>query len=199
MAKQVFFVDLKHFTYHFTPGVFAEYWLQQLKRDSNSFKDETWQQDFVLTVLADNFETFFNYAKVIREILLYLSRPPNNSITEQPKTNLIKILLKNVSRKQFLLNYLPKYCNDKEYNTKSGHILVNIIANYHPTKPEDGDLGDSEFIKRGIETGLAIWSEAGFVQNASIKHLKCKHWGFSIGTKFSRSPFKLLEKIDHKG
>jgi len=156
--------------------VFAEYWIQQLTRDYNSLKTDTWQQDLILNLLTDNSETFFNYAKVIREILLFLSKPSNNTVTEATKTALIKLLLKKITRKQFILNYLPKYLNDKEFNSKSGTVLVNLILNYPATVSDTNgkaeEIGDSELIKRGIETGLAIWSEIGFVQNASVKHMK---------------------------
>jgi len=161
--------------------LFIELWIEEIK---NKFENKQWEADFILNLLSDKAEIIFNYTKVVRELLLLFSKPRSNNISNETKITMLLLLLKNIERRQFLTNYLPKYFNDKEFNSKSAVLLSDLLLKYpnvsinkeginsnnHANLEEE----DSEFLKQAIESALALWSEFGFVQNASIKHLKCK-------------------------
>lgn len=117
----------------------------------------------------------YNYARVVREVLLIFSKLSNEVLSQKIKISIIKYLLKNIERKQFMTSFLPRYLNDKSFNSTAGAILVDVLLSY-PSQSKQTEKNEeiSEFISRAIESGLALWGEASFVQNASIKHLKCK-------------------------
>ena len=173
MDKQV----NKSFLYHSNNVIFEELfielWIGELK---NNIENNQWERDFVLNLLSEKSETIFNYPKVIREILLLFSKGDTNKISQDIKLSVIFSLMKNIQRRQFLTNYLPKYLNDKEFNSKSATLFAELLLKY-PKNSNSKDKSledDAEFLKQAIESALVLWSEVGFVQNASVKHLKCK-------------------------
>lgn len=128
----------------------------------------------MLNLLANKCDMMYNYARVVREVLLIFSKLSNEVLSQKIKISIIKYLLKNIERKQFMTSFLPRYLNDKSFNSTAGAILVDVLLSY-PSQSKQTEKNEeiSEFISRAIESGLALWGEASFVQNASIKHLKC--------------------------
>ena len=53
------------------------------------------------------------------------------------------------------------------------YLTKNIVHNDQPNGKSQAD-DKPNFVAEAIENGLALWSEPGFIQNASLQHLKCK-------------------------
>lgn len=160
--------------------MFIQSWIDYFSSNWQGNSEEAkWKDDFVLNMLAKRSDKMYNYVKVIRETLLVFSKTLEESITYETKVSIIKHLLMNVDTNHFISSYIPRLANDIEFNSLSAKILADTIVNYPKISKtqQQNSKGDGnsniEFLSQAIECCLALWSETGFIQNASKKHLKC--------------------------
>lgn len=157
--------------------LFVQSWIDYLISNyKGNSEDAKWKDDFALNMLTKRSDKMYNYVKVIRETLLVFSKASEDSFSYETKVSIVKHLLTNVETSQFVSSYIPRLANDIEFNSVSARILADTIINYPKRQPQSsaGDGNSNlEFLARTIESCLALWSETGFIQNASKKHLKC--------------------------
>jgi hypothetical protein len=158
--------------------LFIQSWIDYFCSNWQGNSEEAkWKDDFMLNMLAKRSDKMYNYVKVIRETLLVFSKASEESVTYEIKVSIIKHLLINVSTSHFISSYIPRLANDIEFNSLSAKILADTIVNYPKMPRPQNSKGDGnsniEFLSQAIECCLALWSETGFIQNASKKHLKC--------------------------